>query len=94
MAATPPIAFRPGTAIRCASRATGPYNQWDLGLIAKFNSSLTVRLHVGDYTMSKDQTITPNDFNGVGGTYTLPPWDDKIGIDEIEYTLEAQLLKA
>lgn len=75
-------------------QGNGPYYEWDLGLIAKFNSSLTVRLHVGDYTMSKDQTITANDFNGVGGTYTLPPWDDKIGVDEIEYTLEAQLLKA
>lgn len=72
----------------------GPYYQWGLGLVAKFDSSLTVRLHTGDFTPSPDVTIKPTNFNSVGSTYTLP-WDDKTtAIDEVEYKLVAQLLKA
>ncbi|HVZ51843.1 MAG TPA: hypothetical protein VG986_07755 [Pseudolabrys sp.] len=78
----------------CEASRDSTFSTWNLGEIVKFNSSLTVRLHAGDFTPSPDVTIKPSNFNGVGSTYTLP-WDDKTdGFNEVQYKLVAQLLKA
>jgi hypothetical protein len=66
--------------------------QWNMGLIAKFNSSLDLYLQVGDHQMPA-QSLVPGDFSGVGDTYTVT-WDDKTSaFDEIKYSVVATLLK-
>jgi hypothetical protein len=66
--------------------------QWDMGLIATFNSSLTLYLQVGDHQMPV-QTIGPGNFSGVGGTCTVPFTDKTSAFDEISYSAVVTLLK-
>lgn len=75
----------------CESQNTPAYSTWGVGLIAKFNSSLTLQLQVGDHQMP-DVTVKATDFSGLYGTHTYT-FDDKTGLNEIKYTVVAQLIK-
>lgn len=77
----------------CESDRDSTYSKWGVGMIAKFNSSLTLILQVGNYTMPS-QTITSSNFSGLNGTTTLTFKDyTDVHINEIEYTLTLRLIK-
>lgn len=67
---------------------------WNVGAILKFNEKIVLTLQVGDYTLPS-VTIWPTDFPGTSqpnpNPYTFQAYTD--GINEIKYTLQAQLLK-
>jgi len=76
----------------CESQNDSTYSSWRVGLIAKFNSSITLRMHVGDHTM-KDVKFTASDLGGLnqGITHTF---DETVnGFDEIKYTLQLYLIR-
>jgi len=67
--------------------------QWNLGLIAKCNSYLTLTLHAGDYTLASTVTVNPSTFAGVGSSQTFT-WNDKTDvIDAVTYTVVATRMK-
>jgi len=77
----------------CESGRNPTYSTWGVGLIAKFNSQLSITLQVGDHTM-KAQTICSNSFKGLG-TYTTVTFDQTLpDFDEIKYTVGIQLIKS
>jgi hypothetical protein len=68
------------------------YDLWQVGLVAKFDSSITLRLHVGDYTFD-DQKVTLSQLQSANPYWIT--WDTKIdGFNEIKYQLEAKLKKS
>lgn len=76
----------------CEAQEDTTFSTWTVGMIAKFNTSLTLRLHVGDHTMD-DVTVYPSSFGGLHGSITQN-WDDKVdAFDEIQYSVVIQLIR-
>lgn len=75
----------------CESHRNANLSNWSVGLIIKFNSSFTLRLHVGDQTMD-DITIYRSQYSGVNETITIN-WDTSHVTNGIEYNCATVLLK-
>lgn len=76
----------------CETQEDPTYNTWRVGLIAKFNSQLTLRLHVGDHTMD-DVIVKASNFSGLNGSYDIT-WDEKVdAFDEIKYVMDINLIR-
>ncbi|GAB5445442.1 hypothetical protein [Gymnodinialimonas sp.] len=76
-----------------SQRDNGNFTKWGVGVVIKFNEKVTLRLHVGDYTMD-DKTITPSDYSGELSEHNVPFSGKDYGIDDIEYNQDTTLLKA
>lgn len=66
--------------------------QWDMGLLAQFDSQLTLYLQVGNHQMPA-QSISAGSFSGVGGTHTVTFKDTVNAFDDIEYSVVVTLMK-
>lgn len=76
----------------CESQENDTYSSWDVGLIIKFNSSFTLRLHIGDEVMD-DVTFPISGFSGLNQVryYTF---DTTVGaFDEVKYELAFSLIR-
>jgi hypothetical protein len=77
----------------CESGKDSTFSTWGVGLIAKFNESLSITLQVGDYTMPS-QTITPGTFTKLFKWEPVPFKDyTDAHTNEIYYSLDVQLIK-
>jgi hypothetical protein len=76
----------------CESHRNANLSNWSVGLIIKFDSSFTLRLHVGDQTMG-DATISRSQYSGVNSTFKVT-WDTSHVSNGIEYNCTTVLLKA
>lgn len=75
----------------CEADRNSDLSNWSVGLIIKFDSSFTLRLHVGDQTLD-DLTITRSYYGGVNEGYTAI-WDTSHATNGIYYSCATVLLK-
>lgn len=75
----------------CEADRNANLANWSVGLIIKFDSSFTLRLHVGDQTLD-DLKISRSNYTGVNQSYPAT-WDTSHVTNGIQYSCATMLLK-